>query len=105
MFQIKSFLLDCTSGPGFGEYYILVDKFEYGKTVDGIELQRFYSTTAIYTPITIQNNNIYIVPGCNRFGEKNPVAASIDLKNKEVNHLPFEYPKFPGADNKNKRAV
>ena len=21
MFQIKSFLLDCTSGPGFGEYY------------------------------------------------------------------------------------
>ena len=83
---------------------ILIDKFEYGKTVDGIELQRFYSTTAIYTPITIQNNNIYIVPGCNRFGEKNPVAASIDLKNKEVNHLPFEYPKFPGADNKNKRA-
>ena len=39
---------------------ILVDKFEYGKTVDGIELQRFYSTTAIYTPITIQNNNIYL---------------------------------------------
>ena len=22
MFQIKSFLLDCTSGPGFGEYYM-----------------------------------------------------------------------------------
>ena len=25
MFQIKSFLLDCTSGPGFGEYYNRID--------------------------------------------------------------------------------
>lgn len=25
MFQIKSFLLDCTSGPGFGEYYKVLD--------------------------------------------------------------------------------
>ena len=27
MFQIKSFLLDCTSGPGFGEYYTTPDLF------------------------------------------------------------------------------
>ena len=26
MFQIKSFLLDCTSGPGFGEYYTQIKR-------------------------------------------------------------------------------
>lgn len=82
----------------------LIDKFEYGKTEEGIELKRFYSTTSIYTPIVIDSNNIYIVPGCNRWGEKNPVSAYIDLKTKETHSLPFYYPTFPGADNKNKRA-
>lgn len=32
MFQIKSFLLDCTSGPGFGEYYSIYNYGNYDAT-------------------------------------------------------------------------
>jgi hypothetical protein len=48
---------------------------------------------------------MYIMPGCNRWAEKNPVCATIDLVNYAVEALlDFSYPSFPKADNKAKRA-
>lgn len=82
----------------------VIDKYEYKYTSDSTELKRFYSTTSIYTPITIFNNKAYIVPGCNRWQKINPVAAHIDLSTKHVTSLPFNYPNFSTATNKNKRA-
>lgn len=82
----------------------VIDKYNYKQTADSINLSRFYSTTAIYTPIIFLDHKIYIVPGCNRWQNINPVSAYIDLKDKNVYHLPFKYPTFPNAINKNKRA-
>lgn len=89
-------LVDCDAN--------LIDKFYYGKTFDNEELRRFYSTTSIYTPMIVIDNKMYIVSGCNRWGKSNPVSAYIDIVTKEVHALPFNYPSFQGADNKNKRA-
>ena len=89
-------LIDCNAK--------VIDKYEYKYTLDSTELKRFYSTTSIYTPIAILNNKAYIVPGCNRWQEVNPVSAYIDLSTKHVISLPFNYPSFPNTENKNKRA-
>lgn len=82
----------------------VIDKYEYRQTIDGLALKRFYSTTSLYTPAEIIDNKMYIVSGCNRWQEPNPVSAYIDLSTKEVCTLPFNYPVFPTAINKNKRA-
>jgi hypothetical protein len=83
---------------------IVEDKFPYEQTIDNLPLTYYSSLTNVYTPLIIINNKMYIMPTCNRWGEKNPVCATIDLSNHAVQALPgFSYPVFPGADNKTKR--
>ena len=83
---------------------IVSDKIIYEKTNDEIKLTKGYSTTAIYHPAQIINDKLYIISGCNRWFEQNPVSATIDLKTKEIHALPFSYPTFPNTSNKSKRA-
>lgn len=82
----------------------VIDKFNYENSVDGISLKGFHSVTSVYTPIIILGKKLYIVPGCNRWQPKSPMSAYIDLETKNVYTLPLNYPKFPNATNKNKRA-
>lgn len=83
---------------------IVKDKIQYGKADDGTPLSQFYSVSSTYQPIIFIGNTMYIISGANRWAEKNPVSAVIDLDTKSMHVLPFSYPIFPGADNKAKRA-
>jgi hypothetical protein len=82
---------------------IVKNKFDYHETKDKHPLKEFYSTPA--TPISILGDDLYIVPSCNRWAKVNPVAAYINIKTDKVcDFSSFQYPKFPGANNKMKRA-
>ena len=80
----------------------VINKYDYHESKNKHPLREFYSSTS--TPITIIGDDLYIVPSCNRWAKVNPVAAYINLKTNEVYDFPsFQYPKFPGANNKSKR--
>jgi hypothetical protein len=91
---------------------ILIDKacnikdvFLYDETGDGMALKITSSTSFLYHPIVLFENKLFIMPECNRFAEKNPVCATVDLNNHSVQaFLSFPYPSFPGQDNKMKGA-
>jgi hypothetical protein len=81
------------------------NKIVYDKTGDGTALHVFYSVSSRYHPIVVLNNQLYILSGCNRRAEVNPVCATIDRVDETVRAFrSYEYPSFPGADNKAKRA-
>lgn len=82
----------------------VIDKLACEMTSDSIPVKQFYSTSSIYQPLMVNNNKLYIVPGCNRWGKENPMGISLDLENKEVHRYPLNYPRFEGSDNKAKRA-
>ena len=82
----------------------VIDKLSYEIATDSTLLKQIYSTSNIYQPLYIIDNKLYFVPGCNRWGKKNPMCAYIDLATRKTHTLPLPYPKFPGADNKAKRA-
>lgn len=83
---------------------IIKEKIPYFQTDDNINLKHFYSVSSRYHPLLLLNKNLYIMPGCNRWAKKNPICATINTNNKSIQSLPFNYPSFLGADNKNKRA-
>ncbi|HML72607.1 MAG TPA: DUF4221 family protein [Macellibacteroides fermentans] len=83
---------------------ILKDKFQYKKTSNNILLSQFYSTSFAYQPIVLIGNKMYIISGCNRWTLKNPISAVINISDKSIYALPFSYPHFIGANNKQKRA-
>jgi hypothetical protein len=79
------------------------DKIQYVESAEGIPLKSYVSTTFIYQPMIIIDDKMYIIPSCNRWEEKNPVCAVIDIATHHVQaFLGFTYPTFPGADNKAK---
>ena len=80
----------------------LKDQFVYDTASDGILLRRSFSTTNYHRPITIIGNKIYTISRCNRMAHPNPVSITIDMKTKEVNYLPFEYPQMQNSINKTK---
>jgi hypothetical protein len=81
------------------------DKYPFNITKDRITLSPFYSTSFHYHPILLFGNKLCIVPGCNRWVDRSPVCATIDLTDGTVEALQaFNYPSFPGADNKAKKA-
>lgn len=83
----------------------LIEKIQYEITKDSIPLERFYSTSALFHPIEIINNNLYIVSGANRWAIENPVTAYINLKNKTVSAFTsLRYPQYASANNPQKRA-
>lgn len=80
MFQIKSFLLDCTSGPGFGEYYTPSDHQHTGQQLQ--LYQQFSSIQAegdIYCSIqltpTYVNETILLFPSVNNMFILSPTDA------------------------------
>ena len=80
------------------------DKINYERAEDGTLLTDFCSISSVYQPIIMIDKEMYIMSGCNRWLEKDPVAAVINLEDKTIHALPYYYPSFPGADNKAKRA-
>lgn len=81
----------------------IIDKIQYGKTTDNIPLQRTFASSHVYQPLEYIDNKLYFVSGCNRWAEQKPVSAFINLTDKSVYALTnFNYPSFPGADNKQK---
>lgn len=82
----------------------VIDKYQYEKSEDGAFLTKSYSISSIYCPIVLIEKKMFIMSGCNRWAEQNPISAVLDLENKLVHVLPFSYPTFPEADNKAKRA-
>lgn len=80
------------------------DKINYERAEDGTLLTDFCSISSVYQPIIMIDKEMYIMSGCNRWLEKDPVAAVINLEDKTIHSLPYYYPSFPGADNKAKRA-
>lgn len=81
----------------------LKDKIQYDETNKGETLTHSYSITSYYEPIKIIENKMYIISGCNRWVEKDPVSVTIDLNSKEVKSLPFYYPNFKEANNNAKK--
>ena len=79
-------------------------KIYYGKSKDGNVLNACNSLSFSYHPILKFNNNLFVLSECNRWKYPNPVSAMIDLNTGNVQELPFEYPRFSGADNKKKNA-
>jgi len=80
------------------------DKISYEKATDGTKLTQNYATSSTYCPIVMIDKEMYIMSGCNRWLEKDPISAVINLEDKTIHALPYYYPSFPGADNKAKRA-
>jgi FHS family L-fucose permease-like MFS transporter len=83
----------------------LKDKIRYETTDDGYSLRQTYSLSNVYHPLVLLNGQLYIQPGCNRWADKKPLCAVIDLQTHSVRELPgLSYPTFPGADNRAKAA-
>ena len=81
----------------------IIDRFPYDKAQDSIFLENYCAISFVYKPIINIDNKLYIMPSCNRWAAKKPVCAYIDLSDRTVHALTgFEYPTFPGADNKAK---
>lgn len=81
----------------------IIDRFPYDKAQDSILLENYCAISFVYKPIINIDNKLYIMPSCNRWAEKKPVCAYIDLSDRTVQAFTgFEYPTFPGADNKAK---
>jgi hypothetical protein len=81
------------------------DVFPYYETDDSVELKITTSVSFLYHPVVLFGNKLFIMPECNRFSEKNPVCAAIDLHDRSVQTFPsFSYPSFPGQDSKMKSA-
>ena len=80
------------------------DKINYERAEDGTLLTDFCSISSVYQPIIMIDKEMYIMSGCNRWLEKDPISAVINLEDKTIHSLPYYYPSFPGADNKAKRA-
>mgnify|MGYP001051422699 FL=1 len=82
----------------------LKDVISYEKATDGTKLTLNCAISSTYSPIVMIDNEMYIMCGCNRWLEKDPVSAVINLKDKTIRAFAYYYPSFPGADNKAKRA-
>lgn len=82
----------------------VIDKYLYEIDQDSISIENYCSISFLYMPMIKKNNKLIIMRPCNRHSLPNPICATIDIKNKEVNTFPFEYPSFPNTDNKFKRA-
>lgn len=78
------------------------ERLRLEKTADDLLLSGLLSISFYYQPIIKQGDKMYITSLCNRLAEKNPVTVTIDLKTKEVEALPFEYPIFPVSHDKRK---
>ena len=79
------------------------DKINYERAEDGTLLTDFCSISSVYQPIIMIDKEMYIMSGCNRWLEKDPISAVINMEDKTIHALPYYYPSFPGADNKAKR--
>ena len=97
-------LLSCHSNTSKKKKsFSLKESDKHDKTQDSISLQDYHAISFVYKPIININNKLYIMPSCNRWTDKDPVCAYIDLTDHTVHALlGFEYPSFPGADNKAK---
>ncbi|MDD2417120.1 MAG: hypothetical protein PHQ68_10405, partial [Parabacteroides sp.] len=97
-------LLSCHSNTSKKKKsFLLKESDKHDKTQDSISLQDYRAISFVYKPIININNKLYIMPSCNRWTDKDPVCAYIDLSDHTVHALlGFEYPSFPGADNKAK---
>lgn len=73
----------------------LKEQLVYDKTSEGTPLKRSFSTTLFHRPIQVIGDKIYSTSRCNRKAKINPVSITIDMKTKEINYLPFFYPKLP----------
>ena len=80
------------------------DKINYERAEDGTLLTDFCSISSVYQPIIMIDKEMYIMSGCNRWLEKDPISAVINMEDKTIHAFPYYYPSFPGADNKAKRA-
>lgn len=79
------------------------DKVSYEKADDGTPLSFFCFITHFYRPATVIGRKMYIYSGPDRWVEKDPVSAVLDLDTKSITALPFIYPDYPGSDNKQKK--
>lgn len=80
------------------------DKINYERAEDGTLLTDFCSISSVYQPIIMIDKEMYIMSGCNRWLEKDPISAVINMEDKTIHAFPYYYPSFLGADNKAKRA-
>lgn len=79
-------------------------KFYYGESENNNTLDACNSTSFFFHPITKINDELFILSSCNRWQDPNPVSAIVNLKTENIKELPFNYPKFKGADNTKKNA-
>lgn len=100
-----------TQGGGVPEITLIdhnakiLERYSFKKNRDNISLSGYNAISFVYKPIVLLDNKLFIMPTCNRWAEKSPVCAYIDLNDKSVHALTgFEYPSFPGADNKLKNS-
>lgn len=82
---------------------MLKDKINYEKADDGTPLSFFCFVTHSYKPATVIGRKMYIYSGPDRFVEKDPVAAVLDMDTKSIKALPFIYPDYPGSETKIKK--
>lgn len=78
----------------------LKEQLVYDKSSDETPLRRSFSTSDYFRPIRIIGSKIYTISRCNRNEQPNPVSITIDMKTKEVDYLPFNYPQIQKTMNK-----
>jgi hypothetical protein len=78
------------------------DRISYSKTTDGFDLFPFTAISFNYKPVFRINDQLFIISQCNRMSENNVVSAKVDLKTKDIYPFPFQYPHFPGSEDKSK---
>lgn len=82
---------------------IVKDKINYEKADDGTPLSHFCFVTHYYKPATVIGRKMYIYSGANRWIDKDPIAAVLDLDTESIEALPFIHPDYPGSDTKLKK--
>lgn len=81
----------------------VLSKINYERDKNGNELSFFCFITHFYRPASVIGEKIYIYSSPNRYVEKAPVAAVLDIKTETIEALPFSYPNFPNTENKTKK--
>lgn len=81
----------------------LKDKYSYEKDKNSNSLSLFNFGSAYYQPAQVIDRLLYIYSGPNRFIENDPISITLNMDNKEVKSLPFNYPNYPGSECKLKK--
>lgn len=81
----------------------LITKYSYDKDVAPENLSIFSISASYQKQAEVIGRTMYLYSGPNRFNDHDPVSIKFNMDSYDISALPFDYPEYPGSDNKLKK--